>query len=208
MSIKWKISLASLVPLAKHWRVPKDRALPGAEEDVPSGPPATTEQCDKAPAGYSQLRVAAHRTANQSNLITGAWWFAFKHNVCIYLLRRSKINPYHQGQESKSQPKHMQRYLLHPSSISSASLKTKLFVSRNREFPLNSCEKEKKSKICRGWRCQGDAIICCASQSFAQKLPKKSLVGMCFISTFTKEWSSCLLVPLIKRLLEKLQHNS
>lgn len=72
MSVTQKISLASLVPLAKHWRVPKDRALPGAEEDVPSGPPGTTEQCDNVPARYSQLRVAAHSPAKQSNLITGA----------------------------------------------------------------------------------------------------------------------------------------
>lgn len=81
------MSLASLVPLAKHWRVPKGRALPGAEEDVPSGPPAPRERCGNVPAGYGQLRVPARRPANQSNSITGARWFACKHNACISLLR-------------------------------------------------------------------------------------------------------------------------
>lgn len=136
MSIAWKNSLAFLVPLAKSWRVPKDRALPGTEKDIPSGPPWSN-----APAGYSQLRVAAHRPANQSNSITGARWFAGKHNVCSYLLRWSKINPCHQWEKSKSQPKHIQRQQLHPGSISSVSLLTEI-TCLSTEFSVKPCQKK------------------------------------------------------------------
>lgn len=80
LPIRWKSSFISPVPLAEHWSIPKDRA-----------------PCIEVPIwSYSHCKVECCGLP------------ACKHNVCIDLLRWSKIKPCQQGQNPKSQSGYMQ----------------------------------------------------------------------------------------------------
>lgn len=140
----------------------------GTKETFPQvlQPPPAMWYC---PCRAGSLR-GGHSPANQSNSITGAPWLARKQNVCICYLQKGKINPCHQNPSAN----------IHKDISCTLTLfhrllqNQKLFVSLNREFLPNSWQKEKKSKICRGWRYQGDVTDCYISQYFLRNLLKRA----------------------------------
>lgn len=134
------------MPFAKHWRVPKDKALPAAEED---SPPVSHHQSNairhlQGTVSWVQLPTSP---AHQSNSITESL-IVYMQTQYLHLFATMKQNKSLLSRTRIKPPAQTYaKVLAAHSSISSGSLKPKKICLLTREFPLNSCQRDGKQNL-------------------------------------------------------------